>query len=124
MESKQLLQNAVMVAHVNYEMHMGLFCDASDTGWGACLTQVLREDTTKPLLEQQHEPFEFISVTFSGAASRWNIRCKECYSIYISCKKWHHHVSRPKLFHNLDRPQQLELSFGRIHDRYQSKIAQ
>ena len=32
MESKQLLRNAVMVAHVNHDMHMGLFCDASDTG--------------------------------------------------------------------------------------------
>ena len=52
----------------------------------------------KPLSEQRRKPLEFIRGTFSGAASRWSIRCKECYSIYIACKKWHHHVSRPRLF--------------------------
>ena len=69
-DSKKLLLNAVEVAHVDDDKHLCLFCDASDKHYGAALTQIPVADIDKDVMDQRHEPLEFLSGTFNGANSR------------------------------------------------------
>ena len=51
-KSKDLLLNAVEVAHVDDDKHLCLFCDASDKHYGAALTQIPVTDIDKPVMDQ------------------------------------------------------------------------
>ena len=53
---KNALKDAVTLAQVKPEMEMNLFTDASDTHWGAVLTQCTPQELNKPVLKQVHEP--------------------------------------------------------------------
>jgi hypothetical protein len=97
-KSKNLLLNAVEVAHVDDDKHLCLFCDALGKHYGAALTQIPVTDIDKPVMDQQHEPLEFLSGTFKEANSRWSINCKEAYAVIWACRKLRGYLLRPKIF--------------------------
>jgi hypothetical protein len=97
-DSKKLLLNAVEVAHVDDDKHLCLFCDASDKHYEAALTQIPVADIEKDVMDQRHEPLEFLSGTFKGANSRWSINCKVDFVMIWACRKLRCYILRPRIF--------------------------
>ncbi|KAF4133042.1 RNase H-like domain found in reverse transcriptase, partial [Phytophthora infestans] len=84
---KAALQNALQLAHPDPEKRLTVYTDASEEHWGAAITQIPRDQTTRPSSEQEHQPLMMLSGSFSGAAKRWAIVEKEAYAIVETCRR-------------------------------------
>jgi hypothetical protein len=80
-------QEALRLAHMDPGKDLNVFTDASEGHWGAVVTQVPQEKATRPVAEQEPEPFMFLSGSFSGAARRWPIIEKEVYALVETVKR-------------------------------------
>ena len=76
-----MLQNSVTLAHVDTDKEMCVFTDASQTHWGAVITQVEVGMMNLPLSQQEHQPLVFLSGSFKGSSLRWPIIDKEAFAI-------------------------------------------
>ncbi|OWZ04249.1 hypothetical protein PHMEG_00023876 [Phytophthora megakarya] len=92
---KEALGNAVELAHVKPDYRLSVFTDASDSHWGAVITQVPADHTARMFAEQHHEPLMFLSGTFSGSAKAWAIVEKEAYAIIATCQRADYLLHRP-----------------------------
>jgi RNase H-like domain found in reverse transcriptase/Integrase zinc binding domain/Chromo (CHRromatin Organisation MOdifier) domain len=88
----------VTLAHANPQHIACLFTDASETNWGAILTQVPPSDLDLPFEEQRHEPLAFLSGSFKKAASRWSVLEKEAFALIESVLRLDYLLVRPNGF--------------------------
>lgn len=95
---KQCLKDSVTLAHADSSKLLCLFTDASDTHWGAVLTQIPPKDIDLPFEDQRHEPLSFLSGSFKGSSSRWSTPEKEAFSIVESVSRLDYLVQRPEGF--------------------------
>ncbi len=96
---KKLLTSAVELAHPNPDFDFCLFTDASETHWGAMLTQVppgLRFE--KPIAQLPHLPLAVLSGAFKGAALRWSTIDKEAFAIKEACLRLDYLLQRTRGF--------------------------
>jgi hypothetical protein len=56
------------------------------------------DNVDKPVEDQEHAPFMFVSGTFTGAASRWAIAEKEAYAIVETLRRGDYLLHRPEGF--------------------------
>ena len=96
---KEVLANAVTLAHPDDSKIICLFTDASEKHWSGVLTQIPPADLDKPFAEQNHEPLAFISGSFTGSSSRWSTAEKEATSIINSVDRLDYLLMRPQGFH-------------------------
>ncbi|CAM9897432.1 unnamed protein product, partial [Chrysoparadoxa australica] len=91
-ETKQLLQEAVMLAHPKQDWDLLAFTDSSDLHWGLMLTQVPREALAEgvPVEEMRHEPLAFQSGSFRGPQLHWSATDKEAYPIVMMFQRFEH----------------------------------
>ena len=66
-----------------------LFTDASNTGWGAMLTQRAVSQRDLELEDQQHEPLAFISKAWDQAALAYSTCDQEAMAIFLAVKRLH-----------------------------------
>ncbi|KAF0716554.1 Aste57867_2784 [Aphanomyces stellatus] len=92
---KEVLGQAVTLAHPKKDQLICVFADASDLHWGGVVTQIPRDQVDRELEAQDHEPLMFLSGTFSGAAQRWAIVEKEAFSIVECLKRADYLLHRP-----------------------------
>ncbi|KAF0712314.1 hypothetical protein As57867_004858, partial [Aphanomyces stellatus] len=92
---KEVLGQAVTLAHPKEDSLICVFADASDMHWGGVVTQIPRGQVDRELESQEHEPLMFLSGTFSGAAQRWAIVEKEAFSIVECLKRADYLLHRP-----------------------------
>ena len=67
---KRLIADRVTLSHLDPDKQLCMNTDASDHTWAGVLTQIPREDATKPQAEQRHEPLAFGSGAFFDAMAR------------------------------------------------------
>lgn len=96
---KDALAGAVTLAFPDLENRvLCLYTDASDTAWGAVLTQLPPDDLPLAVDEQRHEPLAFLSGDFKGAASRWSTVEKEAFAIVHAAQKLDYLLQNPQGF--------------------------
>jgi transposase InsO family protein len=95
---REKVQQALLLTHPDPEAEFGLFCDASDEGWGSILLQIRNYDPAKPWSEQNCEPLYCLGGNFRGAASRWKIIEKEAFAIRESVERLDYLLQRPQGF--------------------------
>ena len=95
---KQLLINAVTLAHPDPQQVFCLFTDASNTSWGAILTQIPEEDLDLPVHEQRHTPLQFLGGRFTKTERHWHVLEREAYALVTSCVRLEHLLLREKGF--------------------------
>ncbi|OWZ11930.1 LOW QUALITY PROTEIN: hypothetical protein PHMEG_00014979 [Phytophthora megakarya] len=78
---KDALLKMVILAHPKEEWEVCLFADASQTLFGAVVTQIPSADVGLPVHEQRHQPLAFLSGSFVGNMSRWSTIDKEAFTI-------------------------------------------
>lgn len=78
---KQQLARSTTMAFPKSSCQMCLFTDASDTHWGAVLTQIPESEVGMELKEQKHEPLAFLSGAFTGSSSKWSVPEKEGFAV-------------------------------------------
>ena len=91
---KKLIENAVRLAHPDFEKQFCLFTDASDLHWGVVLTQVTRIDDQECITKQSHEPLSFLSGSFSGSQLNWSIIEKEAFPIIAAVDRLRHYLHK------------------------------
>ena len=126
---KDILANAVTLAHPDDSKIICLFTDASDKHWSGVLTQIPPADLDKPFAEQNHQPLAFISGSFTGSSSRWSTAEKEeSTAIMNSVDPLDYLLMRPQGFHlftdhsNLIFTSNPETAAFRMNKRSISKI--
>ncbi|OWY93946.1 hypothetical protein PHMEG_00036470 [Phytophthora megakarya] len=87
-----------MLAHPNDDATICLFTDASDSGWGAIVTQIQNWKDDENVTEQSHELLTCLGGTFSGAQLNWSVIEKEGFPIVIACAKLDYLLLRPQGF--------------------------
>ncbi|KAE9332990.1 hypothetical protein PR003_g14240 [Phytophthora rubi] len=92
---KKLLANSSTLAHPKDNATFALFCDASDVGWSAILTQVESWDDAKPVTEQNHELLTCKGGTFTGTQLPWSVTEKEAFPIVSACDDLNYLLLRP-----------------------------
>ena len=95
---KEALKNQCMLSHVDQSKTLCLFTDASNTHWGAVLTQIPPEDKDKDVDKQRHEPLSFLSGTFSGSSRDWSTPEKEAFAIVESLLRLDYYLLNPDGF--------------------------
>ena len=95
---KKLLENAVRLAHPDFDKQFCLFTDASDLHWGVVLTQVTWIDEQECITKQSHEPLSFLSGSFSGSQLNWSIIEKEAFPIIAAVDRLRHYLLNDKGF--------------------------
>ena len=95
---KKLIENAVRLAHPDFEKQFCLFTDASDLHWGVVLTQVTWIDDQECITKQSHEPLSFLSGSFSGSQLNWSIIEKEAFPIIAAVDRLRHYLLNDKGF--------------------------
>ncbi|KAF0717916.1 Aste57867_2018 [Aphanomyces stellatus] len=80
-KTKAVLGNVVELCHPDPQQRLCVFADASESHWGAVITQVPPDQQHRLLDAQNHQPLMFLSGTFTGAAGRWAIVEKEAHAI-------------------------------------------
>lgn len=111
---RQNVTEALLLVHPDPEAEFGLFCDASDSGWGSILLQIKNYDDTKPWSEQKCEPLYCLGGNFRGASSRWKIIEKEAFAIRESVERLDYLLTRPKGFRIYTDHRNLQYIFS--HD--------
>jgi hypothetical protein len=84
---KEMLMNAVRLAHPDPQQVLCLFTDASEHSWGAILTQVPEKDLCLPVDQQRHTPLNFLSGRFTKTQLNWSIIEKEGFALVESCMR-------------------------------------
>jgi len=79
---KQAVQQAPLLAHLNYAKAIFIQTDASDVGMGAMIYQ---KDEGGRIL-----PVSFLSKAFTGSKLNWSAVEKECYAIVYAMLHWQH----------------------------------
>ncbi|ETM55853.1 hypothetical protein L914_00969 [Phytophthora nicotianae] len=87
-----------MLAYPKDKATFAWFCDASDEGWSAVLTQVENWDADKSVTEQKHELLTCKSGRFSVAQLHWSVTEKEVYPIVAACDDLYYLLLRPRGF--------------------------
>ena len=93
--TKRALANVVQLMHPDLNQKLCVFADASESHWGAVVTQVPHDQLNREFEEQHHQPLMFLSGTFSGAASSWKIIEKEAFAIVQTLKRADYMLHRP-----------------------------
>ena len=75
---KLKLKGAMALFMPDYHLEWILRTDASNTGYGGVLYQVLITDEGV----KEYQPLKFISKKWSDAATRWDTYSQECYGIF------------------------------------------
>lgn len=81
------LRQSILLAHYKEECQLTLCTDASETHRSALCTQVPRTDVCKPLAEQRHEPFAFLSGSFNDTEFNWSTVEKEAYAVVTALER-------------------------------------
>lgn len=81
---KQQLAVSVKLSHPKPNHVMCLFTEGSDGQWASILTEVSEKDQKLDITAQGHEPFCFLSGSFTGSALNWSVPEKEVYAIVES----------------------------------------
>ncbi|CAM9858052.1 unnamed protein product, partial [Chrysoparadoxa australica] len=91
-DTKQVLQDAVMLARPKQDWALLAFTDASDLHWGLMLTQVPRAELAGGIAVEnmQHEPLAFQSGSFSKNQLNWSATDKEAYPIIMMFRRFEH----------------------------------
>lgn len=74
---KESISNATLLAHPRHSVPLALMCDASDTGAGSAIQQ---------LVDNQWQPLGYFSKKFSEAQQKYCTYDKELLAIYMSVK--------------------------------------
>lgn len=92
---------SVTLTSPSEEKDFCLFTDASDSNWGAILTQVPRGfvESSAPPEDWPHEPLSFISGGFRGAQLAWPIVGKEAFAVHEACNRLEHFIQRERGVH-------------------------
>ncbi|KAG2776403.1 hypothetical protein PC116_g4395 [Phytophthora cactorum] len=61
---KTAFQNELQLAHPNPDKRLSVYTDASDEHWGAAIAQISRDQASRLLSEQEHEPLTMLSGSF------------------------------------------------------------
>jgi transposase InsO family protein len=109
---KLALTNMVMLSHPDPNKRLCVYTDASESHWGAMVSQVPMDQVDRELASQDHEPLMFVSGTFSGAAKHWAIVEKEAYAILETCKRADYLLRRPGGFHLFTDHRNLQFIFS------------
>jgi hypothetical protein len=88
-DAKSLLSQAIKLAHPQLaETHITcVFTDASDLYYGVTVTQIPREDITKPVADQRHMPLACLSNKFKAAQLNWSVTDKEAWPILVAFQR-------------------------------------
>lgn len=83
------LREAVKLNHPDPEKETCVYTDASDTHWAAVVTQRNKEDLSKPIENQWHEPLAFLSSAFKNSEIHWSTFEKEArnWTTFYSVKR-------------------------------------
>ena len=95
---KTALADQVTLSHRDETQRLCVYAEASDTVWSGILTQVPREDISKPHSEQCHQPLAFLSGGFNKTQLGWAIIEKEAYTVLASLERMHWLVAPPDGF--------------------------
>jgi len=98
-KAKDSVINLTRLTFPKRDMILNLMTDASDLHWSVVLTQVSRDEMTKPVEERNHEPITFLSGSFSGSQLHWSVIEKECYPIIVAMDKLKHYLLTENPFH-------------------------
>ena len=74
-KAKEIMGGSGTLDFPNEQGELILTTDASQSGYGGCLSQILKDGTEKPI--------RYFSGTFKGSEMNWIIREKELYSFYF-----------------------------------------
>ena len=110
---KDLVKNAVVLAHPNPDAEFCLFTDASDEGWGAVLFQLQEYNKEKHFDQQKCEPLAFLGGRFAHAQSRWSTPEKEAFAVVEAVQRLDYLLIRPKPFYLLTDHRNLEFIFAK-----------
>jgi transposase InsO family protein len=95
---KQQVKETLILSHPDPDAEFGLFCDASDGGWGSMLFQIRDYDPVIPWCEQKCEPLYCLGGVFRGSSINWKIIEKEAYAIKESIERLDYLLHRAKGF--------------------------
>jgi transposase InsO family protein len=109
---KQLVQNAIELAYPSEEAEYGLFCDASEHGWGAMLLQIKDYKHDIPWEEQNSEPLACLGGLFRGSSKQWPIVEKEGFAIKEAISRLDYLLRRPKGFRIFTDHRNLQYIFN------------
>lgn len=82
--TKQQLARSTKLSHSKNGHKLSLFTDASETHCSAIPTQVLDGQLKRCIEDQEHEPFSFLSGSFTGAVAGWSVPDEEGFAMVES----------------------------------------
>jgi transposase InsO family protein len=111
---REALVNAVTLAHVEDgdEWELCVIADSSQEAWSGMVTQRLKAEESKPLLEQHHRVVAFTGGRFDARQSRWPIVDKEAFAIMDTCRQTMHLLHCKPHFHIYTDHRNLKFLFA------------
>lgn len=95
LQCKDLFAKRVKETHVDPAATLCMFTDASDSFWGAVLTQVVDWKDGVPVHGQQHQVVAILSGEFKGSQENWSTIEKESFPIVHALQRWENMIGCP-----------------------------
>lgn len=86
---KTALAYQVTLSHRDRSKRLCVYTDASDHVWSGIFTKVPLRDTSKPHVEQRHDPLAFLSGRFNTTQYGWSILEKEAFAVMATLERMH-----------------------------------
>ena len=97
------------LAHPKDGWERCLFTEASCDTYSIIVTQVIADELSLPLSDQNHEPLAFFSRSFRGPASRWAIPEKEAFPILDAIRRFDYLLIYDRPISHFHRSQKLDV---------------
>jgi hypothetical protein len=95
---KQAIATTTQLAYPSVNKVQCIFTDASDLSCAGLVTQIPKEDLSKPFAQQRHEPLGFTGHRFSGSKRRWSTPDKEAKGIMHTFQKLQYLLVSPEIY--------------------------